>query len=66
MGLMRDARNAGYVPNTPAPFIVVHDGPRGKPDMTLPHILDNLIAQKRVPAMVAILISSGGGDAQGH
>ena len=57
---------AQYVAGTEAPFIVMHDGPRGKPDMTLPHILDNLIAQKRVPAMVAILISSGGGDAQGH
>ena len=27
--------------------------------------LDNLIAQKRVPAMIAISISNGGGDAQG-
>ena len=57
---------AQYVLGTAAPFIVGHDGPRGKPDMTLPHILDNLIAQKRVPAMIAIQISSGGGDAQGH
>ncbi|MEO6755277.1 MAG: alpha/beta hydrolase-fold protein [Chthoniobacteraceae bacterium] len=57
---------AQYATGTAAPFIVAHDGPRGKPDLTLPHVLDNLIAQKRVPAMVAILISSGGGDAQGH
>ena len=57
---------AQYVSGSAAPFIVVHDGPRGKVDMTLPHILDNLIAQKRVPAIIAILISSGGGDAQGH
>jgi iron(III)-enterobactin esterase len=57
---------AQYKPGTDAPFIVGHDGPRGKVDMTLPHILDNLIAQNRMPAMVAILISSGGGDAQGH
>lgn len=28
--------------------------------------LDNLIAQKRVPAMVAISIANGGGDAQGQ
>ena len=28
-------------------------------------ILDNLIAQRRVPAMVAIMIANGGGDAQG-
>ena len=31
----------------------------------LPHVLDNLIAQKRVPAMIAIMIQNGGGDAQG-
>jgi len=34
--------------------------------MTLPRILDNLIAQKRVPAMIAIMVANGGGDAQGH
>jgi hypothetical protein len=28
-------------------------------------VLDNLIAQKRVPTMVAISISNGSGDAQG-
>jgi enterochelin esterase-like enzyme len=55
-----------YVPGSAAPFIVTHDGPRlGAPDMSLPHILDNLIAQHRVPAMVAIMIANGGGDAQG-
>jgi iron(III)-enterobactin esterase len=57
---------AQYVAGAEVPFIVIHDGPRGKPDMTLPHILDNLIAQKRVPLQIAIFISSGGGDAQGH
>jgi len=58
---------AGYVPGTPAPVLVVHDGPKefGKPDLMIPRILDNLIAQKRVPAMVAVLIANGGGDAQG-
>jgi enterochelin esterase family protein len=54
-----------YKPRTEAPFIVVHDGPTGRPDMGLPHVLDNLIAQRRVPAMVAIMIANGGGDAQG-
>ncbi|MFL6548627.1 MAG: alpha/beta hydrolase [Povalibacter sp.] len=55
-----------YKPNSPSPFIVTHDGPKlGAPDATLPHILDNLIAQHRVPAMVAIMIQNGGGDAQG-
>ncbi len=58
---------AQYVAGSAAPFIVAHDGPgMGKPDMNLAHVLDNLIAQKRVPAMIAISISSGGGDAQGH
>jgi enterochelin esterase-like enzyme len=38
----------------------------GKPDLSLPHVLDNLIAQRRVPAMIAIMIAHGGGDAQGH
>ncbi len=58
---------AQYVPGTAAPFIVTHDGPAmGRPDQTLPHVLDNLIAQHRVPAMIAIMIAHGGGDAQGH
>ena len=57
---------AQYQPGDAAPFMVCHDGPKGKPDMTLPRILDNLIAQKRVPAMIAIMIANGGGDAQGH
>jgi enterochelin esterase-like enzyme len=50
-----------YAPGTAAPFIVGADGP----DRLLFAALDNLIAQKRVPAMVAISISNGGGDAQG-
>lgn len=56
----------GYKAGTGIPFIVVHDGPKlGAPDMSLPRVLDNLIAQHRVPAMVAIMIQNGGGDAQG-
>jgi enterochelin esterase-like enzyme len=55
-----------YKKGTTAPLIVTHDGPRlGEPDAVLPHILDNLIAQKRVPAIVAVMIQNGGGDAQG-
>jgi enterochelin esterase-like enzyme len=55
-----------YVPGTPAPFLVTHDGPpRGKPSQDLPHMLDNLIHQKRVPVQIAIMIQNGGGDAQG-
>jgi enterochelin esterase family protein len=57
---------AQYEPGTEAPFMVVHDGPKGKPGTELPRILDNLIAQKRVPPLILIQIANGGGDAQGH
>lgn len=52
-----------YIPGTPAPFIVAQDGLgyRG----VLPKALDTLIAQKRVPAMIAVMINSGGGDSKG-
>jgi iron(III)-enterobactin esterase len=52
---------AQYVPGTVAPFIVGADGP----DRALFTALDNLIAEHRVPVMIAISISNGGGDAQG-
>jgi iron(III)-enterobactin esterase len=52
---------AQYVAGTPAPFIVGADGP----DRVLFNTLDNLIAEKKVPAMVAISIGNGNGDAQG-
>jgi enterochelin esterase-like enzyme len=50
-----------YVPGTTAPFIVGADGP----DQMLFAALDSLIAAHRVPAMIAISISNGSGDAQG-
>ena len=50
-----------YVVGKEAPFIVGADGP----DKLLFTTLDNLIAQKRVPVMIAISISNGSGDAQG-
>jgi enterochelin esterase-like enzyme len=50
-----------YVAGTRAPFIVGADGP----DASLFTALDNLIAQGKVPAMVAISIGNGSGDAQG-
>src|SRR5258708_4210381 len=31
----------------------------------IPTILDNMIADRRLPAMIAVMIDSGGGDAQG-
>ena len=50
-----------YVSGTVVPFIVGADGP----DLTLFRALDNLINEGRVPVMIGISISNGGGDAQG-
>jgi len=50
-----------YVAGTVAPFLVGADGP----DTLLFTVLDNLIAEHKVPAMIAISIGNGGGDAQG-
>ena len=50
-----------YVAGTAAPLMVGADGP----DQLLFTALDNLIAQKRVPAMIAVSIGNGSGDAQG-
>jgi len=52
---------AQYVPGTAAPFIIGADGP----DPFLFSTLDTLIAQHRVPIMIAISMGNGGGDAQG-
>src|SRR5208282_1749690 len=50
-----------YVAGTISPFIVGTDGP----EHALFTALDNLIAEHKVPVMVAISIGNGGGDAQG-
>ena len=50
-----------YKPGTVAPFIVGADGP----DKFLFTALDALIAQGRLPVMIAISIGNGSGDAQG-
>ena len=50
-----------YIAGSIAPFIVGADGP----DRILFTTLDHLIAEHRVPVMIAISISNGGGDAQG-
>jgi enterochelin esterase-like enzyme len=57
---------ANYREGQVAPFMVCHDGPKGKPNQSFLNIFDNLIAQERIPAMVVIQIANGGGDAQGH
>ncbi|HEY6465614.1 MAG TPA: alpha/beta hydrolase-fold protein [Candidatus Acidoferrales bacterium] len=50
-----------YVAGTAAPFIVGADGP----DQMLFTALDSLIAEHKVPVMIAISIGNGSGDAQG-
>lgn len=57
-----------YVPKQlpagkPAPLIVAQDGHAYV--KTLVPTLDTLIHEKRVPAMVAVLVDSGGGDSKG-
>jgi enterochelin esterase family protein len=50
-----------YVPGSVAPFIIGTDGP----DPALFTALDNLIAEHKVPVMIAISVGNGSGDAQG-
>jgi enterochelin esterase-like enzyme len=52
-----------YVAGTPAPFIVVQDG-KGYTNR-LAAVLDNMIHEHRLPAMIAVMINSGGGDGKG-
>lgn len=52
-----------YVAGTPAPFIIVQDGEGYVGRMRT--ALDNLIFEKRVPTMIAIMIDSGGSDGKG-
>jgi iron(III)-enterobactin esterase len=54
---------AQYKPGTEAPFIVAQDG-IGYVGI-LPKVLDNMIHQKRLPVMIAVMINSGGGDSLG-
>jgi len=51
-----------YVAGTVAPFLVNADGGNDRAMFTM---LDNLIAAKKLPVMVAISIGNGSGDAQG-
>ena len=63
---------AGYVANTLTPFIVVQDGQgyvsnaaaNGNPQTDrafMPPMLDNLIYEKRIPPIVAVLVAPGPG-----
>jgi enterochelin esterase-like enzyme len=50
---------AGYVAGTPAPLLLCHDAMGmhdNKPAPYLPTILDNMIADKRLPAIVAVMV----------
>jgi enterochelin esterase family protein len=53
-----------YVPGTPAPIIVSCDG-YGARNNQLPNILDNMIADHRLPPIIAVMIANGGGDGPG-
>ena len=46
-----------------APLLIAQDGMGYR--SILPTILDNLIAKRRVPPLIAIMINSGGGDSKG-
>jgi enterochelin esterase-like enzyme len=53
-----------YVAGKPAPVIVSADA-YGARDNQLPNILDNMIADHRLPTMIAVMIANGGGDGPG-
>jgi enterochelin esterase-like enzyme len=54
-----------YVPGTPAPLLVSQDALGAHNMNLLPTILDNMIADGRLPALVAVFARSGGGDDRG-
>jgi len=56
---------AQYRSGRPAPFIVVQDGDNPQYRDRLPAILDNLIEEKRVPVMIAVMVHNGGGNRAG-
>jgi enterochelin esterase family protein len=55
---------AQYKPGTPAPFIVSADA-YGANKGQLPRILDIMIAEHRLPVMIAVMVANGGGDGGG-
>ncbi len=57
---------AGYQEGTELPFMVNHDGSESSNmQATLIAVLDDYIAQKRLPMMAAVFIANGGGDGRG-
>jgi enterochelin esterase family protein len=53
----------GYVANTEAPFMIVQDG-SGYVNRLRP-VLDNLIAENRIPKLVVVFLNPGPGDGPG-
>jgi enterochelin esterase family protein len=53
---------ASYVANTPAPFMVMQDGPAYINTFKLNVVLDNMIFKKQLPAMIVIFVPNGGGQ----
>ena len=52
----------GYVDGTPAPFMVLHDGPSYIRNFKLNTVLDTMIARKELPLMIAIFVPNGSGQ----
>ncbi len=50
---------AQYRPGTPAPFLFAADS-YGLRDRQMANILDNMIADRRLPVMVAVMVANGG------
>ena len=55
---------AQYKAGTAAPFIVSCDA-YGSGRRQLPNLLDNMIHDKRLPVMIAVMVANGGGDGRG-
>ena len=53
-----------YIAGTAAPLIVSCDAYQAQNNQ-LPTLLDNMIADKRLPVMGAVMIANGGGDGPG-
>jgi enterochelin esterase family protein len=51
---------AGYVPNTPIAFMVIHDGTQLRSAANVDIVFDNLAFQKKMPPTVAIYVPNGG------
>lgn len=52
-----------YVTGRPAPFIVVQDGMGYAKRVST--VLDNLIADRKLPPIIGVFLNSGGGDSKG-